>query len=37
MTGPSISPRFTTGAAMAARNAHTTDNIVRAGVNYTFF
>jgi outer membrane immunogenic protein len=30
-------PAFTAGSAMAARNAHITDNLVRAGVNYRFF
>jgi hypothetical protein len=30
-------PLPASGAAMAAHNAHITDNIVRAGVNYSFF
>ena len=34
---PAFGPAFTAGSAMAARNAHITDNIVRAGVNYVFF
>jgi outer membrane immunogenic protein len=34
---PAFGPAFTAGSATATRNAHITDNIVRAGVNYTFF
>jgi outer membrane immunogenic protein len=34
---PAFGQAFTAGSAMAASNAHITDNIVRAGVNYTFF
>jgi outer membrane immunogenic protein len=34
---PAFGPAFTAGSAMAARNAHITDNLVRAGVNYRFF
>jgi outer membrane immunogenic protein len=34
---PAFGPAFTSGSAMAAHSVHVTDNIVRAGVNYTFF
>lgn len=34
---PAFGPAFTAGSAMAAHSVHITDNIVRAGVNYTFF
>jgi len=34
---PAFGAAFTAGSAMATHNAHITDNLVRAGVNYKFF